>query len=105
MPTKRGWMPLDGGPLRVVHKPTNKYWPGRPHGIDAAVIHICDGSYAGSVGWLWNAITNPSSSAHFVLDPLSGEITQLVSIYDSAWANGLKWDAARQLWIDPEGAR
>lgn len=52
---------------------------------DIISCHITEGNYAGAVGWL----LNPTSevSAHFVVSK-TGEITQLVSLEDTAWCNG-----------------
>jgi hypothetical protein len=68
--------------------------------IEAGCMHIMDGEYAESIEWL----TSPKSgvSAHFGIS-LAGGITQMVNIFDTAYTNGLKWDAARKVWIDPEG--
>jgi N-acetyl-anhydromuramyl-L-alanine amidase AmpD len=52
---------------------------------DIIVCHITEGSYAGAVSWLCNPDSQVSS--HFVISK-KGEITQLVPIEMSAWANG-----------------
>jgi len=47
------------------------------------IIHTCEGSYSGCWGWL----KTPKSkvSAHYVVSPDGGEITQLVREKDKAW--------------------
>lgn len=62
------------------------------------MIHIAQGDYPNSRNWL----TNPASgvSSHFIID-FDGAISQMVSIFDSAWANGLWWDAPNRCWRAP----
>lgn len=93
--TGRGWMP--GVDQRISPNITK----GRGGlAIRAAVIHISEGGYAGSVSWL----CNPASgvSAHFMVSK-SGAITQMVNIFDTSYANGLSWNTLRNSWIDPDG--
>ena len=78
-----GWCPF------ATRYPTTKYWSGN-QGRRAVVLHIAQGSYEGAVSWLSNDVSNPNSSAHFVIAK-DGRIAQLVSIWDSSWANGLRW--------------
>jgi hypothetical protein len=66
--------------------------------VRAVVMHIADGFNAD--GWLMRQDVN--ASAHFVVKQ-TGKISQLVSIYDRAWANGLGWSKRRHLWISPAG--
>lgn len=56
---------------------------------DVVVCHITEGSYDGAVSWLKNP--NAKASAHFVVSR-KGEITQLVDIRDTAWANGTSYE-------------
>jgi hypothetical protein len=93
--TGRGWMP--GVDQRISPNITK----GRAGlAIRAAVIHIAQGSYAGSVSWLTN--TASGVSAHFMVSK-TGAITQMVNIFDTAYANGLSWNTLRNSWIDPDG--
>ncbi len=55
---------------------------------DVVVCHITEGSYEGACSWLKNP--NAQASAHFVVSR-KGEITQLVDIRDTAWANGTSY--------------
>ena len=58
----------------------------------AIVLHIAEGSLAG----VFSHFNNPASevSAHFCVGK-QGEIEQYVSINDTAFANGLKWQNGR----------
>lgn len=95
--TGPGWCPF------AVRRETAKvYRPkAKPFRLSAITDHVCDGPYLGS--WRWLQTSSPSSSAHFVIDDISGEITQLASIFDRTWANGLRWDSRNRKWFDPEG--
>lgn len=90
-----GWCPF------ATRVPTNKFWRGN-EGRRAVVMHIAQGSFDGTVSWLSNETSNPDSSAHFVIGK-DGRIAQLVSIDDSAWANGLWWDDSVKQWRNPGG--
>lgn len=87
-----GWCPF------ARHLPSPNYSRGNK-GRKAVVIHVADGNEAGSVGWL----TNPQSgvSATFFVSKV-GRITQMVSINDTAYTNGLSYISGKQ-WRDPEG--
>jgi N-acetyl-anhydromuramyl-L-alanine amidase AmpD len=66
--------------------------------VKAVVLHIAEGGYAGSVSWLTSAASGVS--AHFMISK-AGDITQMVHLSDTAYANGLSWNGSH--WIDPEG--
>lgn len=55
---------------------------------DVVVCHITEGSYQGAITWLKNPAAQ--ASAHFVVSR-KGEITQLVSLSDTAWCNGTSY--------------
>lgn len=88
-----GWCPF------ATRVDTTKFWTGN-QGRRGVVLHIAQGSYDAAVSWLSNAQTNPNSSAHFVIAK-DGRISQLVSINDSAWANGLGWQDNK--WTNGSG--
>jgi N-acetyl-anhydromuramyl-L-alanine amidase AmpD len=88
-----GWCPF------ATRVGTTKFWTGN-QGRRAVVMHIAQGSYDAAVTWLSDAQMNPNSSAHFVLAK-DGRIAQLVSVNDSAWANGLGWQ--NNQWVNPSG--
>jgi hypothetical protein len=93
-----GWMP------GVTIRRSPNFADGHVGKVKGVVLHVTGGTagkeYPNAVSWL----SNPQSkvSAHFVISQ-TGDITQLVSINDSAFANGLSWSPARGTWIDPEG--
>ncbi len=67
------WVPANGGNYRV----------GRTSAITAVVIHVTQGSYAGTISWF----QNPSAgvSAHYVIRSSDGDITQMVREEDTGY--------------------
>ncbi|MCT2589010.1 amidase [Streptomyces sp. N2-109] len=67
------WVPAD----------SSNYSSGRSSPISAVVVHVTQGSYAGSISWF----QNPSSdvSAHYLVRSSDGDITQMVRDRDTAW--------------------
>ncbi|WP_327708152.1 amidase [Streptomyces sp. NBC_00464] len=61
----------------------NNYATGRSAAIDKVVIHVTQGSYAGSISWF----QDPASevSAHYVVRSSDGQITQMVRDSDTAY--------------------
>ncbi|MFD4035217.1 N-acetylmuramoyl-L-alanine amidase [Streptomyces sp. NPDC058637] len=59
------------------------YVTGRTATIDKVVVHVTQGSYAGSISWF----QNPASqvSAHYLIRSSDGEITQMVRDANTAW--------------------
>jgi N-acetyl-anhydromuramyl-L-alanine amidase AmpD len=68
--------------------------------IDRIVIHVAEGSYAGSVRWLANRRSHGSS--HFIVSR-TGKIAQLVSTSDIAWHAGNWRVNARSIGIEHAG--
>jgi hypothetical protein len=62
---------------------TSNYQTGRTQAITTIVIHVTQGSYAGTISWF----KNPSAqvSAHYVVRSSDGQITQMVAEKDTAW--------------------
>jgi hypothetical protein len=91
-PNAAGWCPF----ANVDHK-SPSFWSGY-HTRKAAVLHIAQGAYEFSRTWL----TNPDSgvSSHFIISE-AGDISQMVSVFDSSWANGLFWDSVYKRWRAP----
>jgi hypothetical protein len=87
-----GWCPF-----AVYHLSPN-YWVGHYGNVLAVVMHIAAGGYQPSIDHLCDP--NTGVSAHFIVSK-QGEITQMVSIYNSARANGLKWEGGR--WKNARG--
>jgi hypothetical protein len=95
-------MPLPDRHPGAVWRPSPNLTAGRDT-VAAVVVHISEGSYEGGIGWL----TSPSSqaSAHFFISS-RGDLAQLVSLGDTAWANGLsykggQWRNARGKVVQP----
>ncbi|MFD7883973.1 N-acetylmuramoyl-L-alanine amidase [Streptomyces bauhiniae] len=67
------WVPADAA----------NYAVGRTAAISKVVIHVTQGSYAGTISWF----QNPSAqvSAHYVVRSSDGQITQTVREKDTAW--------------------
>lgn len=61
----------------------SNYASGRDSDITAVVIHVTQGSYAGTISWFQNP--EAEVSAHYVVQSSDGEITQMVREADTAW--------------------
>ncbi|AXK36697.1 N-acetylmuramoyl-L-alanine amidase [Streptomyces armeniacus] len=59
------------------------YAAGRSAAISQVVVHVTQGSYAGSISWFQNP--EAEVSAHYVIRSADGEITQMVRDGDTAW--------------------
>ncbi|MBN6052444.1 N-acetylmuramoyl-L-alanine amidase [Nonomuraea sp. RK-328] len=71
------------------------------YNIDRVVIHVTQGSYAGTISWFQNPSANVS--AHYVVKSSNGAITQMVRDKDIAWHAG-NWDYnTRSIGIEHEG--
>ncbi|WP_214410470.1 golvesin C-terminal-like domain-containing protein [Sphaerisporangium fuscum] len=71
------------------------------YAVDRVVIHVTQGSYAGTISWF----QNPSAqvSAHYVVRSSDGAITQMVREKDIAWHAG-NWNYnTRSIGIEHEG--
>jgi N-acetyl-anhydromuramyl-L-alanine amidase AmpD len=93
--TSKGWLPGANN----VAVPAENFAAGN-YGRRAVVIHIMDGWMAGTRA----RFQNPTQevSAHFGVSE-AGQVDQYVSVIDSAYANGLSWNAAQRCWVDPQG--
>ncbi|MET9660041.1 N-acetylmuramoyl-L-alanine amidase [Streptomyces sp. NPDC006510] len=67
------WVPAD----------PNNFTAGRSAKIDKVVVHVTQGSYAGSISWFQNPTAEVS--AHYVVRSSDGEITQTVRDSDTAY--------------------
>lgn len=67
------WVPAD----------PNNYATGRTAAIDKVVIHVTQGSYAGSISWFQDPVS--VVSAHYVVRSSDGQITQMVRDADTAY--------------------
>jgi hypothetical protein len=93
VPNQKGWCPFAG-----TARPSPNFWTANS-GRKAVVLHIAEGGYASSRDWLCSPASGVSS--HFIVGP-AGELAQLVSIYDSAWGNGLTYGSDGR-WFTPGG--
>ncbi|WP_328718633.1 amidase [Streptomyces sp. NBC_00247] len=81
---------------------TTNYRVGRTADIDKIVIHVTQGSYAGSISWF----QDPAAvvSAHYVIRSSDGQITQMVRDSDTAYhaksANASALGIEHEGWID-----
>lgn len=87
-------MPLDRYPRAVYQQSKNK-WSGNK-GRRAVVLHIAQGGFWSSVDYM----NRNGTSAHFVV-AVTGAVAQMLSVNDSAWANGLSYDEQHKRWICP----
>ncbi|WP_406090939.1 peptidoglycan-binding protein [Streptomyces sp. NBC_01013] len=67
------WVPAD----------PNNFATGRTAAIDKVVIHVTQGSYAGSISWFQDPVSEVS--AHYVVRSSDGQITQMVRDSDTAY--------------------
>jgi N-acetyl-anhydromuramyl-L-alanine amidase AmpD len=67
------WAPANSG----------NYTVGRTSAISAVVVHVTQGSYAGSISWFQNPDSNVS--AHYVIRSSDGQVTQTVRDKDTAY--------------------
>ncbi|WLQ37096.1 peptidoglycan-binding protein [Streptomyces castrisilvae] len=67
------WVPAD----------PNNYATGRTAAIDKVVVHVTQGSYAGSISWFQDPVSEVS--AHYVVRSSDGQITQMVRDADTAY--------------------
>ena len=69
--------------------------------ITEVVIHVAQGSYAGTIGWYADDAANVS--AHYVVRSSDGEVTQAVRDQDVAWHAGDWATNVRSIGIAHEG--
>ncbi|MCG5217766.1 golvesin C-terminal-like domain-containing protein [Streptosporangium soli] len=86
------WVPAYSGNYAVANRPSSS-------AIDRIVIHVAQGSYAGTISWFQNASSNVSS--HYVVRSSDGAVTQMVRHKDVAWHAG-NWNS-RSVGIEHEG--
>jgi|GEM_PF-6366578 len=108
-------MSADYSPALTNNAATCNYLGGRNHSIDTWVNHwIGTGTYLGTISWFQTCPgTGPgqrgagigASSAHFVIKNSNGEITQMVSVSDSAYhcgAAGQLYNNGRSIGVEHE---
>ncbi|WP_433238091.1 N-acetylmuramoyl-L-alanine amidase [Streptosporangium sp. CA-135522] len=73
------WVPASSSNYAVSSRPSSDV-------IDRIVIHVTQGSYAGTISWFQNPAAQVS--AHYVVRSSDGDITQMVREKDRAWHAG-----------------
>jgi len=98
MPTSDGWCPFAA--KREILNSGNFETGRNGQTVQAVVLHIGEGPLTA----FFPTFNNPArkASAHFTVGK-KGEIEQYVSINDTAYANGLRWDNG--LWRNPRGVQ
>ncbi|MFI6324454.1 N-acetylmuramoyl-L-alanine amidase [Nonomuraea sp. NPDC050556] len=88
------WVPASTANYAVSNRPIDEP-------IDRIIIHVTQGSYAGTISWF----QNPSAavSAHYVVRSSDGQITQMVREKDRAWHAGVSSYNHRSVGIEHEG--
>ncbi|MFD3762576.1 N-acetylmuramoyl-L-alanine amidase [Streptomyces sp. NPDC058622] len=78
-----GALSADYPPAHWVSAHSANYSKGRSSAITKVVVHVTQGSYAGTVSWF----QNPSAgvSAHYVVRSSDGQVTQMVRDGDTAY--------------------
>ncbi|WP_049560613.1 golvesin C-terminal-like domain-containing protein [Nonomuraea sp. SBT364] len=71
------------------------------YNIDRVIIHVTQGSYAGTISWFQNPSANVS--AHYVIKSSNGAVTQMVRDKDVAWHAGNWSYNTRSIGIEHEG--
>ncbi|WP_405717838.1 peptidoglycan-binding protein [Streptomyces sp. NBC_00046] len=77
----------------------NNFASGRSAKIDKVIVHVTQGSYAGSISWFQNPTAEVS--AHYVVRSSDGQITQMVRDSDTAYH--ARSSNASALGIEHEG--
>lgn len=102
MPTSDGWCPFAA--KRAITAATNFESGRQGLAVKAVVLHIGEGPLSA----FFPTFNNPArrASAHFTVGK-QGEIEQYVSINDTAYANGLRWEPTPSgqggIWRNPRG--
>ncbi|MGW4407153.1 golvesin C-terminal-like domain-containing protein [Nonomuraea sp. NPDC004702] len=99
-----GVLSTDYGPAAWVPASSSNYTASsRPssYAIDRVVIHVTQGSYAGTISWFQNSAAQVS--AHYVVKSSNGAITQMVREKDIAWHAGNWTYNTRSIGIEHEG--
>ncbi|MEU1127065.1 peptidoglycan-binding protein [Streptomyces sp. NPDC005899] len=89
----------DYPPALWVPAASANYATGRTATVGKVVIHVTQGSYAGTISWFQNATSKVSS--HYVVRSSDGQITQMVRDKDTAYH--AKSANASSLGIEHEG--
>ncbi|MFD6418577.1 N-acetylmuramoyl-L-alanine amidase [Streptomyces sp. NPDC060194] len=78
-----GTLSTDYGPALWAPAHSGNYTVGRSAAVTQVVIHVTQGSYAGSISWFQNPSSNVS--AHYTIRSSDGQVTQSVREKDTAY--------------------
>ncbi|MFR9675376.1 N-acetylmuramoyl-L-alanine amidase [Streptomyces sp. TR06-5] len=78
-----GLQSADYPPAQWVPADPSNYADGRSSSITHVVVHVTQGSYAGTINWFQNP--DADVSAHYVVRSSDGQVTQMVRDADTAW--------------------
>lgn len=92
----------DYPPALWVPASTANYASGRSAAIDKVVVHVTQGSYAGTISWFQNPASQVST--HYVVRSSDGQVTQMVRDSDTAWharnTNSSSLGIEHEGWVD-----
>ena len=88
------WVPASTANYAVSSRPGSD-------SIDRIIIHVTQGSYAGTISWFQNPAA--AVSAHYVVRSSDGQITQMVREKDRAWHAGNNDYNHHSIGIEHEG--
>ncbi|SDX90562.1 N-acetylmuramoyl-L-alanine amidase [Micromonospora pattaloongensis] len=103
-PEAVGTLSADYGPAAWVPASRRNYTVAnreRSHNINYVVVHVTQGSYAGTINWFRNPISEVS--AHYTVRSRDGAITQSVRDKDIAWHAGDWTYNLHSIGIEHEG--
>ncbi|MFD5032890.1 N-acetylmuramoyl-L-alanine amidase [Streptomyces sp. NPDC058405] len=81
--SERGALSPDYPPAAWVPANAANYSAGRTASISSVIVHVTQGSYAGTISWFQNASSQVSS--HYVVRSSDGAVTQMVRDSDTAY--------------------
>lgn len=99
-----GLQSTDYGPAAWVAASTSNYTVANretDYNINYVVIHVTQGSYAGTISWFQNPAAQ--ATAHYVVRSSDGAITQMVREKDVAWHAGNWTYNTQSVGIEHEG--
>ncbi|MEV0810588.1 N-acetylmuramoyl-L-alanine amidase [Micromonospora sp. NPDC050200] len=88
------WAPAYSGNYTVANRPSD-------YRVNYVVIHVTQGSYAGSISWFQNPAAK--ASAHYTFRSSDGAVTQSVREKDIAWHAGNWTYNTQSIGIEHEG--
>lgn len=88
------WVPAHSSNYTVANRPSS-------NPINYVIVHVTQGSYAGTISWFQNPASNVS--AHYVIRSSDGQVTQMLRNKDIGWHAG-NWTYNQQsIGLEHEG--